>query len=257
MSERRAASLEEALRAAEEASRAKTFFLSNMSHELRTPINAIGNYAALVSERAADIGDAEIIADTARINVAANHLLLLVNDVLDLSKVEAGYLTLLWETIDLAEFLCGVEAIAAPVASQNDNRFAIRIGEGLGTFETDTTRLRQCLLNLVSNAGKFTRAGEVTLTASRVAEVVTFVVTDTGIGMSDEQIARLFQPFSQADLSTTKRYGGTGLGLYLTRELTRALGGAIAITSAPGLGTTFSLTFPARRASAPEVRPGA
>ena len=234
---------------AEAASRAKSAFLANMSHELRTPLNAIIGYSQMLMEDAVDANRTGY-DDLRRIEQAGMHLLELINDILDLSKIEAGRLTLQASRVDAHDLLTDVLNTSRPLVERNHNRFVV---EGLGTvgrFETDPMRLRQILLNLLSNAGKFTENGTVTLRAERRSgrggDRVVFEVTDTGIGMSPDQIDRLFVEFSQADQSTTRRFGGTGLGLAISQRLCHAMGGSITVTSREGAGASFTVTVPAR-----------
>ncbi len=229
---------------AEAANRAKSHFLANMSHELRTPLNAIIGYAEMLSEEAEDIGCKDFIPDLERIQTAGRHLLGLINDVLDLSKIEAGRMDVYVEEFDVCALVDEVRATIQPLVGEKDNQLVVRGAEGLGTMNSDPTKVRQMLLNLLSNAAKFTENGTVTLSASRERDTILFQVSDTGIGMTKEQLSRLFQPFMQADTSTTRRYGGTGLGLTITRRFVDVLGGAIDVESRPGEGTTFVLRLP-------------
>jgi signal transduction histidine kinase len=236
---------------AEAASRAKSDFLAKMSHELRTPLNAIIGYSENLREEAEENGHRLYLPDLDRVVGAGRHLLALISDVLDLSKIEAGHMELCDETFGVAALIAEVEAITAPLATQNGNRFSVRQADELGTMRTDATRLRQCLVNLLSNACKFTRDGSVELdvatdTIDGVAQV-RFAVRDTGIGMTPDQMARLFQPFTQADASMTRRFGGTGLGLALTKEFIGMLGGTVTVDSTIDVGSCFTLTMPRHR----------
>jgi signal transduction histidine kinase/CheY-like chemotaxis protein len=233
------------------ASQHKSAFLANMSHELRTPLNAIIGYSEMLHETAEEEGREDLLPDLEKIEQAGRHLLALINDILDLSKIEAGKMEVYLEEVDLAELVAEVRAIAEPLAATNANRLEIRPAPDLGTLYTDRTKLKQSLLNLLSNANKFTREGRVSLTIARSQQAVSFAVADTGIGMSEEQLGRLFQAFSQADAATTRRYGGTGLGLAITRHFCEMLGGRITVESAPGRGSTFTLVLPIRDAAAP------
>jgi signal transduction histidine kinase/CheY-like chemotaxis protein len=238
---------EEARVAAEEATRAKSAFLANMSHELRTPLNAIIGYAEMLQEDAADNGYDDLTADLEKIRIAGRHLLALINDVLDISKIEAGRMELHLERFSLAGMLSDVISTIAPLVEKNGNRLEVR-GDTGGTLFTDLTRLRQSLLNLLSNAAKFTEDGQITLEVDNqsfgAVEYLRLRVSDTGIGIGPAQLARLFREFTQGDASTTRKYGGTGLGLALSRRFCQMLGGDITVTSAPGQGSTFTIIVP-------------
>jgi PAS domain S-box-containing protein len=235
--------------AAEGANRAKSTFLANMSHELRTPLNAIIGYSEMLAEEARDSGNDEYVPDLDKIQRAGSHLLGLINSVLDLSKIEAGKMDLYLETFDLASMLGDVTATIQPLIQQKGNRLVIETDEDLGQMHADVTKVRQTLFNLLSNASKFTENGSITLAVHRetVDDVgwVSFAVTDTGIGMNAEQLGRLFQSFTQADVSTTRKYGGTGLGLVITRRFCQMMGGDITVDSTEGEGTTFTMRLPA------------
>jgi signal transduction histidine kinase/CheY-like chemotaxis protein/HAMP domain-containing protein len=234
--------LEQAREASEVANRAKSQFLANMSHELRTPLNAIIGYAEILQEDAADTGQPQFVPDLKKIEGAGRHLLGLINDILDLSKVEAGKMDVFIEEIDVPSLLSEVNAIIAPLAAKNSNALAIHSSEAIGSIRSDRTKLKQCLLNVLSNASKFTHDGNLVLTVERCERsMIRMTISDTGIGMNEEQLARLFQAFSQADATTTKRFGGTGLGLAITRHFCRMLGGDITATSLPGKGSTFTI----------------
>jgi signal transduction histidine kinase/CheY-like chemotaxis protein/HAMP domain-containing protein len=243
-------SLEVARDQANQASAAKSAFLANMSHELRTPLNAIIGYSQILTEELAATGARETLDDLEKIESAGRHLLGLINDILDLSKIEAGRMDVYVEPIDIAGLVAEVSTLVQPLVAKNDNRLEVVCPPDVGTIRTDHTKIKQGLLNLLSNASKFTNAGRIKLTVSRSAndgvDLVSFAVSDTGIGMTPEQLARLFQAFSQADDSTTRKYGGTGLGLAITRHFARMLGGDIAVRSESGAGSTFTLTIPAR-----------
>ena len=203
------------------ASEHKSAFLASMSHELRTPLNAIIGYSEMLYETAQDEGQDEFLPDLAKIRDAGRHLLGLINDILDLSKIEAGKMDLYLEDVDLAGLVEEVRSIVEPLAAANANRLEIVCPAALGTFYTDRTKLKQSLLNLLSNAGKFTHEGHVKLEVRPADAEISFIVSDTGIGMTEEQQGRLFQAFSQADVSTTRQYGGTGLGLAITQAFLR------------------------------------
>jgi hypothetical protein len=234
--------------AAEEASRSKSQFLANMSHELRTPLNAIIGYSELLREEAEDIGQESFVRDLTKIEKAGKHLLELINGVLDIAKIEAGKMDLHAETFDIATMLSEVAATVAPVVEKKGNRFEISAGPNLGTMHTDMTKVRQSLFNLLANAGKFTENGLVRIEAERMTtggqDWVLFKVLDTGVGLSPEQTSKIFEPFTQADASTTRKYGGTGLGLAITREFSRMVGGEITVQSQPGKGSVFTLRIP-------------
>jgi signal transduction histidine kinase/DNA-binding response OmpR family regulator len=232
------------------ASEHKSAFLASMSHELRTPLNAIIGYSEMLYETAQDEGQDEFLPDLGKIRDAGRHLLGLINDILDLSKIEAGKMDLYLEEVDLTGLIEEVRAIVEPLAAANANRFEIVCLSALGTLYTDRTKLKQSLLNLLSNAGKFTHEGRVTLEVRPAGSEISFIVSDTGIGMTEEQRSRLFQAFSQADVSTTRQYGGTGLGLAITKHFCEMLGGRIAVDSTPGQGSTFTITLPDRSRAA-------
>ncbi|MGE4014468.1 MAG: response regulator, partial [Alphaproteobacteria bacterium] len=229
---------------------AKSQFLANMSHELRTPLNAIIGLAEMTHEDAVDRNLDDFVEPLSRINRAGKHLLELINDVLDLSKIEAGRLELRPEDVELQPLAQDLRSAAESLAAKNGNTLVVDCPADIGRLETDSLRLRQIVLNLVSNACKFTEKGKVTLTWRRAGANgsggISISVTDTGIGMTDEQIGRLFQEFTQADSSTTRKYGGTGLGLAISRRLAQMMGGDITVTSKPGAGSCFSLSLPGR-----------
>ena len=240
----------------EMASEHKSAFLASMSHELRTPLNAIIGYSEMLYETAQDEGQDEFLPDLAKIRDAGRHLLGLINDILDLSKIEAGKMDLYLEEVDLAGLIAEVRSIAEPLAAANANRLEMTDAAALGRLYTDRTKLKQSLLNLLSNACKFTREGQVKLEVRASGTEASFCISDTGIGMTEEQLGRLFQAFSQADVSTTRQYGGTGLGLAITKHFCEMLGGSITVQSTPGQGSTFTITLPDRsRASSAAVLP--
>jgi signal transduction histidine kinase/DNA-binding response OmpR family regulator/HAMP domain-containing protein len=242
----RHAELEQARESAEAANRTKSQFLANMSHELRTPLNAIIGYSEILQEEAADASQEDFLPDLKKIEDAGRHLLGVINDILDLSKIEAGKMDVFIEDVPILPLVDEVRSIIEPLAARNSNVFETVCAPEIGTMRTDRTKLKQSLLNLLSNAGKFTKEGRLTLAVERVAEGawVRFAVSDTGIGMTPEQLGRLFQSFSQADASTTKKYGGTGLGLAITRHFCLMLGGEVGVASVPGEGSTFTMTLP-------------
>ena len=216
-----------------------------MSHELRTPLSAVIGYSEMLEEEMEDLGEPHLIEDLKKIESNARHLLSLINDVLDLSKIEANRMTSYAEDFDVAAIAREAAGTVDALVQRKNNTLALELDDNLGNMHSDVVKLRQCLFNLISNAAKFTENGRITLKASRVDDWLTFSVTDTGIGMTEEQLGRLFQRFSQADESTTRNFGGTGLGLALTRAFCRLLGGEISVTSKAGEGTTFSIRLPA------------
>jgi signal transduction histidine kinase len=230
-----------------EASEHKSQFVASMSHELRTPLNAIIGLTEMMVTNAARFGTEKAQEPLQRVNRAGTHLLGLINQVLDLSKIEAGKLELNPQTVQLTSLINDVISTAGQLAEQNKNRLVVDAPENLGALTVDPMRLRQILLNLLSNACKFTKAGEVKLAARKVSNgssFVEFTVSDTGIGMTAEQQAKLFEEFSQADATTAQRFGGTGLGLAITRKLARMMGGDVTVASEPGKGSVFTLRLP-------------
>jgi signal transduction histidine kinase len=229
------------------ASENKSQFLSSMSHELRTPLNAIIGLTEMMVTNAARFGTENALEPLRRVNAAGTHLLNLINEVLDLSKIEAGKLDLNPESIDLTRLIDEVIATADQLAERNKNRLIVEAQENLGTLTADSMRVKQILLNLLSNACKFTKQGEVALRVRKVADGrdwVELAVTDSGIGMTAEQQAKLFQDFTQADSLTARRYGGTGLGLAISRKLARMMGGDVTVASEPGQGSVFTVRLP-------------
>ncbi len=231
------------------ATEAKSQFLANMSHELRTPLNAIIGYSEMLEEEAQDAGNEQFVADLEKIHGAGKHLLALINDILDISKIEAGKMELYLETFDLKTMLDDVVATTRLLVQKKSNTLAVQLSPNLGAMRADLTKVRQALFNLLSNASKFTEHGTITLSAARETssnrEWIVLKVKDTGIGMTREQLGRMFQAFSQADASTVRKYGGTGLGLAITRHFCRMMGGDVTVASEPGAGSTFTLRLPA------------
>ena len=241
------AEIEDKSRQLQMASENKSQFVSSMSHELRTPLNAIIGLTEMMVTNAARFGTEKAQEPLQRVNRAGTHLLGLINQVLDLSKIEAGKLELNPQTVQLAPLIDEVIGTARQLAEQNKNRLVVEAQENLGALTVDPMRLRQILLNLLSNACKFTKEGEVKLRARRVADGrdwIELAVADTGIGMTAEQQAKLFEEFSQADATTAQRFGGTGLGLAITRKLARMMGGDVTVTSEPGKGSVFTVRLP-------------
>jgi signal transduction histidine kinase/DNA-binding response OmpR family regulator len=247
--------LEELTDDAQSANRAKSQFLANMSHELRTPMNAIIGYSEMLADEAEDLGLEQFIPDLNKIRTAGKQLLALINDILDLSKIEAGKLELHYEEFDVREMIKDVYTISEPLAAKNSNTLIVKVAEG--RMYSDLTRVRQILFNLLSNACKFTHAGIVELNVSGESgpdsDFVNFQVKDSGIGMTEEQIGKVFEAFAQADTSTTRKYGGTGLGLSITKKFCEMLDGVIQVESEPNNGTTFTVRLPRRAARASEL----
>ncbi|MEG4571347.1 HAMP domain-containing sensor histidine kinase [Microcoleus sp. N3A4] len=261
--------LHEAKVAAEAANRSKSAFLANMSHELRTPLNAIINYSEMLQEDAQDSGSEDFLPDLEKIQTAGKHLLDMISDILDISKIEAGHVTLYLENFDVATMIEEVMTTAQPLVEKKGNALALKAKGELGTMYADQPKVRQILLNLLSNAAKFTEKGVITIGVERIiieksrsakqnknndfysgsnytSQVLIFRVSDTGIGMTDEQLEQIFKPFTQADASTTRKYGGTGLGLTISQRLCQILGGEIRVESEDGKGSTFIVSLPER-----------
>ncbi len=262
--------LQVALEAAEAASTAKSAFLANMSHELRTPLNAIIGYSEMLQEETEELGYDELTPDLDKIRTSGRHLLSLINDILDISKIEAGRMDLYLETFDIAALIAEVADTATPLIEKNKNTLNLQQITNFGTMNGDITKVRQILLNLLSNAAKFTQNGTITLTASRESaaknseaipennsetaenyaqsnsskEFLVVNCTDTGIGMNPDQLQHIFQPFTQADASTTRKYGGTGLGLAISQRFCLMMGGNISVNSQVGVGSTFTIRLP-------------
>ncbi|HSF73916.1 MAG TPA: ATP-binding protein [Microcoleus sp.] len=261
--------LHEAKVAAEAANRSKSAFLANMSHELRTPLNAIINYSEMLQEDAQDSGSEDFLPDLEKIQTAGKHLLDMISDILDISKIEAGHVTLYLENFDVATMIEEVMTTAQPLVEKKGNALALKTKGELGTMYADQPKVRQILLNLLSNAAKFTEKGVITIGVERIkieksrsakpnknndipsgsnytSQVLMFRVSDTGIGMTNEQLEQIFKPFTQADASTTRKYGGTGLGLTISQRLCQILGGEISVESEDGKGSTFIVSLPER-----------
>lgn len=246
--QQRTSELAHAVELAEAANRTKSAFLANMSHELRTPMNAIIGYSEMLVEEASDLGQETFLPDLKKIQSAGKHLLELINDVLDLSKIESGKMTLYCEDIEIAAMVRDVEATIMPLVQKNRNTLATEIPPDVGLMHSDLTKIRQSLFNLLGNAAKFTQDGTIRLVVTTHTKnrrhFVSFAISDTGIGMKPEQLGRLFEPFTQADESTTRKYGGTGLGLAISRRFCRMLEGDIEVASTEGQGSTFTITLP-------------
>ncbi len=261
--------LHEAKVAAEAANRSKSAFLANMSHELRTPLNAIINYSEMLQEDAQDSGSEDFLPDLEKIQTAGKHLLDMISDILDISKIEAGHVTLYLENFDVATMIEEVMTTAQTLVEKKGNALALKTKGELGTMYADQPKVRQILLNLLSNAAKFTEKGVITIGIERIqnkkpkltkrnknndfnsgsnysSQILIFRVSDTGIGMTDEQLDQIFKPFTQADASTTRKYGGTGLGLTISQRLCEILGGEISVESEDGKGSTFIVSLPER-----------
>lgn len=230
---------------AEQANVAKSQFLANMSHELRTPLNAIIGYTDVLREDLKGTENTRSLEDVSWISSSAQQLLELINSILDLSKIEAGHMDVDIHEFDVTKIVLEISKMLEPVAAQRNNRIHVQVADDVSIAKSDSVKLRQALLNLGSNACKFTDAGRIFILARREGDELVFLVSDTGIGMSEEQIGKLFQPFSQADSSTTRRFGGTGLGLTITQRFATMLGGSINVESLAGVGSTFTLRIKA------------
>ncbi len=235
--------------AAESANRAKSSFLANMSHELRTPLSAVIGYSEMMEEEVEDMDEPGLLTDLGKIKSNARHLLSLINDVLDLSKIEANRMDTFAEDVEVAALVNEAASTVGALVAQKGNQLVVDVAADAGAMHTDVVKLRQCLFNLLSNASKFTENGRVTLHVHREGEMdattLVFQVSDTGIGMTEEQLGRLFQRFAQADETTTRKFGGTGLGLAITKAFSRLLGGDITVESTAGVGTIFTMRLPA------------
>jgi signal transduction histidine kinase len=231
-----------------EASRTKSAFLANMSHELRTPLNAIIGYSEMLEEEAQDAGYDDFVCDLKKIRNAGTHLLSLINDILDLSKIEAGRVEIYLENFTVKDVLQDVVTTIQPLVTKNHNTLKVNVSDSVGSIRADLTKVRQSLFNLLSNACKFTENGTIRLCVAidnvHGMDWIYFNVQDSGIGMSARQIDKLFVEFSQADSSTTRKYGGTGLGLAISRRFCQMMGGDITVDSSPQVGSTFTMRLP-------------
>jgi len=229
---------------AEAANSAKSSFLANMSHELRTPLNAVIGYSEMIADCAEDNDFKSVPKDAKKITIAGKHLLALINNVLDLSKIESGKMDVYIEEINIYHLLFGIKATTEALVSRNKNTFIFDVPENIDTVKSDSTKLRQILLNIIGNAAKFTSSGEVAIKVTADTDNLIIIISDTGIGMTEQQLNDLTTPFTQADISTTREYGGTGLGMSLTENLAELLGITMAVKSTPDQGTRFELTIP-------------
>ena len=254
--------LQEANSQLAEASRHKSQFLANMSHELRTPLNAIIGYSEMLQEEAEDLDQESLIPDLQKVNAAGKHLLGRINDILDLSKIEAGRMDLSIEEVNVAALIDEVQAVARPLIDKNGNMLVVECPDDVGAMHADLTKVRQALFTLLSNAAKFTDHGRIEVRVARSelrvtsgddpnppletrnSQLITFSVSDTGIGMTQEQLGRLFEAFAQAEASTRSKYGGTGLGLAISRHFCRLMGGDLTVESEYGRGSTFTVSLP-------------
>lgn len=240
--------LEESARTAEDANQAKSHFLAGMSHEIRTPINAIIGYSEIMVDALKDCGQTDLLDDMNKIRFSSRHLLEVINEVLDLSKVEAGKMDVDLETVDVETIVKEVEVTIEPLAAKQNNLFYTKFGEALGEMNTDRTKVKQVLINIISNACKFTSGGTISLEVNKMAStaqsMIEFIVRDTGIGMTSEQMSRLFEAYSQVSDDAENKQGGTGLGLNLSKKFVELLSGSITVDSTPGVGTTFTVCLP-------------
>ncbi|MDT8383736.1 MAG: PAS domain S-box protein [Gammaproteobacteria bacterium] len=243
----RTVELEVSKEQSQQANHAKSAFLASMSHELRTPLNAILGYSEILKEDMEAEGYLGAVEDLDKIANAGKHLLALINDILDISKIEAGKFELVEADVEVGTLIASVAATTLPLVEKNNNRLEIHCPVDIGDIKADAMRLRQTLLNLLGNSAKFTQQGRVRLEVERLDDHICFCVFDTGIGMTREQMGRLFETFSQADASITHQYGGTGLGLAISRRLSRLMGGDIDVESEFGKGSCFTLTLPVAR----------
>jgi len=231
------------------ASQAKSRFLANMSHELRTPLNAIIGYSEMLREQLETEGDPSLVEDTTRINIAGNHLLSVINNILDLSKIEAGKIDVNVDTFTVGGLTRMVSSMAVPSIKKNGNRFVLDCPDSVGDMTTDVMKLRQSLINILGNAGRFTSNGEISMIVRREynddGDIIVFRISDTGIGIKPENLDKIFETFSQGDDDTTRLYGGSGLGLAISKRLIEVLGGEIRVESEVGVGSTFTLRVPA------------
>lgn len=245
---------------AERSSAAKSQFLANMSHEFRTPMNAVIGYSEMLAEEFEESGHTQYLLDINKVHSAAKHLLALINDILDLSKIESGRMELFTERVELEPFLRDIADAVGPLVRKNANSLSVQISGDLGEIRIDQTKIRQCLLNLLSNAAKFTENGKITLTASKIREPeqewLEIAVSDTGIGMSHQQQSIIFEPFTQAEASTARRFGGTGLGLTITKHFCRMHQGELLVESEAGVGSMFVIRLPFLQSEAKESGPG-
>jgi len=253
------ADLEDAAEGERQANHAKSDFLAKMSHELRTPLNAIIGYSEMLHEEAEDVGDEDYLPDLLKIRSAGKHLLELINDVLDLSKIEAGHMDFYFESFDVRQMLDDVASTIIPLAEKNGNRLEIKCPDDVGAMTSDMTKVRQILFNLLSNACKFTERGVITLDVAQGNENsddwIEFSVADSGIGMTPEQLEKVFDAFTQAEATTTRNYGGSGLGLAITKNFAEMLKGNVTVTSELGQGSIFTIRLPVRPLEQPSEQP--